>query len=59
MKVFLTGASSGIGAALAQQYAQQGAQLGLFARRAFNIFSLAVSPTDEERFSRMTIVVDA
>ena len=32
---------------------------GLFSRRAFNIFSLAVSPTDEERFSRMTIVVDA
>ena len=25
----------------------------------FNIFSLAVSPTDDERFSRMTIVVDA
>ncbi|MGO9875893.1 MAG: acetolactate synthase small subunit [Acidimicrobiia bacterium] len=32
---------------------------GLFSRRAFNIFSLAVSPTDDERFSRMTIVVDA
>jgi acetolactate synthase I/III small subunit len=32
---------------------------GLFARRGFNIFSLAVSPTDDERFSRMTIVVDA
>jgi acetolactate synthase-1/3 small subunit len=31
----------------------------LFSRRAFNIFSLAVSPTDDERFSRMTIVVDA
>ncbi|HLG01095.1 MAG TPA: acetolactate synthase small subunit [Acidimicrobiia bacterium] len=31
---------------------------GLFARRAFNIFSLAVSPTDDERVSRMTIVVD-
>lgn len=31
---------------------------GLFARRGFNIFSLAVSPTDEPRFSRMTIVVD-
>ena len=26
---------------------------------AFNIVSLAVSPTDDERFSRMTIVVDA
>src|SRR5262249_43950304 len=29
------------------------------ARRGFNIFSLAVSPTEDERFSRMTIVVDA
>jgi acetolactate synthase-1/3 small subunit len=33
--------------------------VGLFSRRAFNIFSLAVSPTEDERFSRMTIVVDA
>src|SRR6185369_1859823 len=32
---------------------------GLFSRRAFNIFSLAVSPTDDDRLSRMTIVVDA
>src|SRR2546426_11015560 len=32
---------------------------GLFSRRGYNIFSLAVSPTDDERFSRMTIVVDA
>lgn len=31
----------------------------LFSRRGFNIVSLAVSPTEEERFSRMTIVVDA
>jgi len=31
---------------------------GLFARRGFNIFSLAVAPTDDERFSRLTIVVD-
>ncbi|MEL7209068.1 MAG: acetolactate synthase small subunit [Actinomycetota bacterium] len=31
---------------------------GLFARRAFNIFSLAVAPTEDERFSRITIVVD-
>jgi acetolactate synthase-1/3 small subunit len=30
----------------------------LFARRAYNIFSLAVAPTDDERFSRITIVVD-
>ena len=31
----------------------------LFARRGFNIYSLAVSPTDDENYSRMTIVVDA
>ena len=31
---------------------------GLFSRRGFNIFSLAVSPTDDDRVSRMTIVVD-
>jgi acetolactate synthase-1/3 small subunit len=32
---------------------------GLFARRGYNIASLAVAPTDDERFSRITIVVDA
>ena len=31
---------------------------GLFARRGFNIVSLAVAPTDDERFSRITVVVD-
>jgi acetolactate synthase-1/3 small subunit len=31
---------------------------GLFARRGYNIFSLAVAPTDDERLSRITIVVD-
>jgi acetolactate synthase I/III small subunit len=30
----------------------------LFARRDFNIFSLAVAPAEEEGFSRITIVVD-
>jgi len=30
----------------------------LFSRRGFNIYSLAVAPTDDERFSRITIVVD-
>ena len=33
MRVFITGASSGIGAALARTYAAQGAQLGLVGRR--------------------------
>jgi acetolactate synthase I/III small subunit len=32
---------------------------GLFARRGYNISSLAVAPTDDERLSRITIVVDA
>jgi acetolactate synthase-1/3 small subunit len=30
----------------------------LFSRRGFNIYSLAVAPTDDERFSRITITVD-
>jgi acetolactate synthase I/III small subunit len=30
----------------------------LFARRGFNIYSLAVAPTEDDRFSRITIVVD-
>src|SRR6476660_10047542 len=31
---------------------------GLFARRGFNIDTLAVGPTDDESVSRMTIVLD-
>ena len=31
---------------------------GLFARRGFNIESLAVAPTDDEKFSRITFTVD-
>ena len=31
---------------------------GLFSRRGFNIFSLAVAPTDDPELSRITIVVD-
>ncbi len=31
---------------------------GLFARRGFNIYSLAVAPTDDQKFSQITIVVD-
>ena len=31
---------------------------GLFARRAFNIHSLAVGPTEHEDISRITVVVD-
>ncbi|MEX2293644.1 MAG: acetolactate synthase small subunit [Acidimicrobiales bacterium] len=32
---------------------------GLFARRGFNIISLAVAPTEDARLSRITIAVDA
>jgi acetolactate synthase-1/3 small subunit len=31
---------------------------GLFARRGYNIYSLAVAPTEDENYSRITIVVD-
>lgn len=31
---------------------------GLFARRGYNIFSLAVAPSGDDRLSRITIVVD-
>ena len=31
---------------------------GLFARRGFNIHSLAVGPTEHPEVSRMTVVVD-
>jgi len=30
----------------------------LFARRGYNIYSLAVAPSDDDRFSRITVVVD-
>lgn len=43
MKVLITGASSGIGAALARYYADQGATLGLVARRKDLLDSMAES----------------
>lgn len=41
VRVFITGASSGIGEALARHYAAQGASLGLFARRASELARVA------------------
>ncbi|MBC7786667.1 MAG: SDR family NAD(P)-dependent oxidoreductase, partial [Methylophilaceae bacterium] len=41
LKVFITGASSGIGEALAKEYASQGALLGLVARRGELLEKLA------------------
>ena len=43
MNVFLTGASSGIGAALATFYAARGATLGLFSRREIELKRLAAT----------------
>jgi short-subunit dehydrogenase len=42
-RVFVTGASSGIGAALAREYAARGAVLGLLGRRAEALHALAAS----------------
>jgi len=41
--VFITGASGGLGAALARLYADQGATVGLFARRQEELDALAAS----------------
>ena len=47
LKVFITGASSGIGQALAQHYAKKGAIIGLAARRADLLTKLQESLTTE------------
>lgn len=48
-RVFITGASSGLGAALARQYAREGATLGLVARRGEVLRELAASLPNAER----------
>jgi short-subunit dehydrogenase len=48
-RIFITGASSGIGAALAQRYAQEGAMLGLVARRQELLEELRASLPHPER----------
>lgn len=52
MNVFITGASSGIGEALAREYAAQGARLGLVARRQPLLDQLAATlPGQHERYA--------
>ena len=48
-RVFITGASSGLGAALARQYAAQGATLGLVARRRALLDELVAALPNSER----------
>lgn len=49
LKVFITGASSGLGAALAQHYGRQGARLGLAGRKADALAAVA-APFDAQRY---------
>ena len=59
LKVFITGASSGIGAALARHYAAQGATLGLAARRAAPMQTLADSLSTQVRVYALDVADSA
>ena len=48
-RVFITGASSGLGRALAQRYAETGATLGLLGRRETALRELAASLPGQHR----------
>lgn len=56
-RVFITGASSGLGAALARRYAEQGAMLGLVARRSALLEQLVASLPNSERHCIYTLDV--
>lgn len=59
-RVFITGASSGLGAALARRYAEQGAILGLVARRRPLLEQLVAGLPNPERHRIYTVdVTDA
>ena len=51
MNIFLTGASSGIGQALAKEFAANGATLGLVARREDKLKELVIKMNQIERSS--------
>ena len=56
-RVFITGASSGLGMALAHRYAQQGAMLGLLARRGERLQELIAALPNPERHRAYTVDV--
>jgi short-subunit dehydrogenase len=58
-RVFITGASSGIGAALAREYAAQGASLGLVGRRSDALAALVAQLPNPERHTIYVLDVTA
>lgn len=58
LRVFITGASSGLGAALAHHYAAQGAQLGLVGRKADALAAVAQDLTAAHGLAAHTYLAD-